>query len=99
MCHFQQVDYALELVNLGIERGVIGLDVLQNDLITMETLVYECHIEDSLALDDIQNMPDIDKIRLMMSRVGENVTFYSKLPSTFLEITLHIHRPSTYGLP
>ena len=68
------MDYALELVNLGIERFVDDLGDLRDDLLTLETLVYECRVEDSLGLSDIQAMPDIDKLRLMMMGVGPRIS-------------------------
>ena len=67
------MDYALELVNLGIERFVDDLGDLRDDLLTLETLVYECRVEDSLGLSDIQAMPDIDKLRLMMMGVSPRI--------------------------
>uniref|UniRef100_A0A7N6BUP1 Neuroblastoma-amplified sequence N-terminal domain-containing protein n=1 Tax=Anabas testudineus TaxID=64144 RepID=A0A7N6BUP1_ANATE len=62
----RQVDCALSLVRLGREREIPGLEVLCDDLITMETLVYETSCELSLTLKDLQQLSDIDKLRLLM---------------------------------
>ncbi|XP_072297684.1 NBAS subunit of NRZ tethering complex [Eucyclogobius newberryi] len=61
----RQVDCALSLVRLGKEREIPGLESLCDDLVTMETLVYEtCEL--SLTLKDLQHLSDIDKLRLLM---------------------------------
>lgn len=49
-----------------------GLQLLHDDLVTMETLVYECHIDDELTFEDMKTMPHIDRLRLMMSCVSGN---------------------------
>ncbi|MEQ2241878.1 hypothetical protein ILYODFUR_029959, partial [Ilyodon furcidens] len=60
------VDCALSLVRLGKEREILGLELLSDDLITMETLVYETSCELSLTLKNLQQLSDIDKLRLLM---------------------------------
>ncbi|XP_028997310.1 NBAS subunit of NRZ tethering complex isoform X2 [Betta splendens] len=62
----RQVDCALALVRLGREREIPALEVLCDDLITMETLVYETSCELSLTLKDLQQLSNIDKLRLLM---------------------------------
>ncbi|KAG5846526.1 hypothetical protein ANANG_G00115930 [Anguilla anguilla] len=62
----RQVDCALSLVRLGKEREVPGLEVLGDDLVTLETLVYEASCELSLTLRDLRQLRDIDKLRLLM---------------------------------
>ncbi|XP_020497698.2 NBAS subunit of NRZ tethering complex [Labrus bergylta] len=62
----RQVDCALSLVRLGKEREIPGLELLCDDLVTMETLVYETSCELSLTLKDLQQLGDIDKLRLLM---------------------------------
>ncbi len=49
---------------------VQGLDVLYDDLVTMEMMVYECNVEEGFTLRHLQQMPDIDRLRLMMSKVS-----------------------------
>ncbi|KAK2171518.1 hypothetical protein NP493_1055g01018 [Ridgeia piscesae] len=39
----------------------------------METLVYECHIDDTLTFEDMKTMPLIDRLRLMMSCSSEEM--------------------------
>ncbi|XP_078131426.1 NBAS subunit of NRZ tethering complex [Sander vitreus] len=62
----RQVDCALSLVRLGKEREIPGLELLCDDLVTMETLVYETSCELSLTLKDLQQLRDIDKLHLLM---------------------------------
>uniref|UniRef100_A0A667Y811 NBAS subunit of NRZ tethering complex n=1 Tax=Myripristis murdjan TaxID=586833 RepID=A0A667Y811_9TELE len=62
----RQVDCALSLVRLGKERKIPGLEVLCDDLVTMETLVYETSCELNLTLRDLQQLSDICKLRLLM---------------------------------
>nr|XP_024660884.1 neuroblastoma-amplified sequence isoform X2 [Maylandia zebra] len=62
----RQVDCALSLVRLGKEREIPGLERLCDDLVTMETLVYETSCELGLTLKDFQQLSDIDKLRLLM---------------------------------
>ncbi|CAB1339733.1 unnamed protein product, partial [Coregonus sp. 'balchen'] len=62
----RQVDCALSLVRLGKERDIPGLERLCDDLVTLETLVYETACELSLTLRDLQHLSDIDKLRLLM---------------------------------
>ncbi|XP_075454502.1 NBAS subunit of NRZ tethering complex isoform X2 [Ascaphus truei] len=67
----RQVDGALSLVRLGKERNIPGLQVLSDDLVTLETLVYEAGCDASLTLKDLQQIKDIDKLRLLMANSNE----------------------------
>ncbi|XP_022105886.1 neuroblastoma-amplified sequence-like [Acanthaster planci] len=69
----RQVDNAVELINLGIERNVQGLESLQDDLLTLEVVTYECQTEASITLDGLQSMTDVDKIHLMMNKSPKNM--------------------------
>ncbi|KAM8832299.1 NBAS subunit of NRZ tethering complex isoform 1-T1 [Spinachia spinachia] len=62
----RQVDCALSLVRLAKERKIPGLELLSDDLVTMETLVYETSCELSLTLKDLQQLRDIHKLHLLM---------------------------------
>uniref|UniRef100_A0A8C5H6L0 Neuroblastoma-amplified sequence n=1 Tax=Gouania willdenowi TaxID=441366 RepID=A0A8C5H6L0_GOUWI len=66
----RQVDCALSLVRLGKEREIPGLELLCDDLVTMETLVYETSCELSLTLKDLQQHSNIDKLHLLMKDVS-----------------------------
>ncbi|KAK3595169.1 hypothetical protein CHS0354_002768 [Potamilus streckersoni] len=72
----RQVDNALELVKLGIERRVEGLTHTLDDLVTMEMLVYDCHVEDSLTFEKLQTMADYEKLELIMAQTTQEM--YSK---------------------
>lgn len=61
----------MSLVRLGKEREIPGLELLADDLVTMETLVYEASCELSLTLKDLQQLGDIDKLRLLMKNVSD----------------------------
>ena len=65
------MDCALSLVRLGKEREIPGLESLCDDLVTMETLVYEASCELSLTLRDLQQLSSIHKLRLLMKNVRE----------------------------
>uniref|UniRef100_A0A671NLZ3 Neuroblastoma-amplified sequence N-terminal domain-containing protein n=1 Tax=Sinocyclocheilus anshuiensis TaxID=1608454 RepID=A0A671NLZ3_9TELE len=67
-----QVDCALSLVRLGKEQNIPGLEVLCDDLVTMETLVYETSCDLSLTLKELQQLRDIDKLRLLMKNSSED---------------------------
>uniref|UniRef100_A0A4W3IP51 NBAS subunit of NRZ tethering complex n=1 Tax=Callorhinchus milii TaxID=7868 RepID=A0A4W3IP51_CALMI len=69
----RQVDCALSLVRLGKERNIPGLEVLCDDLITLETLVYEAEADATLSLKELQQMEDIDKLRLLMMSSPEEM--------------------------
>lgn len=69
-----QVDCALSLVRLAKERRIPGLQQLGDDLVTMETLVYEASRELSLTLKDLQQLSDIDKLQLLMNNVSSPLT-------------------------
>ncbi|CAL9692306.1 unnamed protein product [Knipowitschia caucasica] len=72
----RQVDCALSFVRLGKEREIPGLESLCDDLVTMETLVYETSCEKGLTLKDLQQLSDIDKLRLLMK--NSNLERYKK---------------------
>ncbi|XP_077167102.1 NBAS subunit of NRZ tethering complex isoform X2 [Paroedura picta] len=66
-----QVDCALSLVRLGMERNIPGLHSLCDDLVTLETLVYETACDVTLSLKDLHQMKDIEKLRLLMMNSSE----------------------------
>nr|XP_056712438.1 NBAS subunit of NRZ tethering complex [Euleptes europaea] len=61
-----QVDCALSLVRLGMERNIPGLHSLCDNLVTLETLVYETGCDITLTLKDLQQMKGLEKLRLLM---------------------------------
>lgn len=70
--HAGQVDCALSLVRLGVERHIPGLLTLCDDLVTLETLVYEAGCDFTLTLKDLQQMKDFEKLRLLMEHCSED---------------------------
>jgi len=46
-----------------------GLEKVHDDMVTMETLVYSCHMEESLTFEHLQEMTDYEKVELIMSKV------------------------------
>uniref|UniRef100_A0A8C6IHR8 Neuroblastoma amplified sequence n=1 Tax=Mus spicilegus TaxID=10103 RepID=A0A8C6IHR8_MUSSI len=70
--HAGQVDCALSLVRLGVERHIPGLLSLCDDLVTLETLVYEAGCDFTLTLKDLQQMKDFEKLRLLMEHCSED---------------------------
>ncbi|XP_076465960.1 NBAS subunit of NRZ tethering complex-like isoform X2 [Babylonia areolata] len=67
------VDYALELTKLAIQRGFQGLGDLLDDLVTMETLVYECGVGDDLTFAALRDMSDYTRIELMMDKCPQDM--------------------------
>ncbi|XP_006910303.1 neuroblastoma-amplified sequence isoform X1 [Pteropus alecto] len=68
----RQVDCALSLVRLGMERNVPDLLVLCDNLVTLEALVYEAGCDLTLTLKELQQMKDIEKLRLLMNTCSED---------------------------
>lgn len=66
------VENALELVKLGRERNVQGLEKLHDDLVIMETLIYECYLDKPLSFQELENMRDNDRLQLLMSMSTES---------------------------
>lgn len=50
---------------------------MNDDLITMDMLVYECYLDDSVTLEHFQAMQDIDKVHLLMSTVSMTDYFFN----------------------
>ncbi|XP_034755435.1 neuroblastoma-amplified sequence isoform X2 [Etheostoma cragini] len=84
----RQVDCALSLIRLGKEREIPGLELLCDDLVTMETLVYETSCELSLTLKDLQQLRDIDKLHLLM----KNSSTERYVKDTFQWMVPFLHR-------
>ncbi|KAB0380519.1 hypothetical protein FD755_008303 [Muntiacus reevesi] len=68
----RQVDCALSLIRLGMERNIPGLLVLCDNLVTLEALVYEAGCDLTLTLKELQQMKDIEKLRLLMNSCSED---------------------------
>ncbi|GAB1605191.1 neuroblastoma-amplified sequence-like [Argonauta hians] len=78
----RMVDNSVELIRIGIERGVPGLEDLLNDLLTMDCLVYDCHISCDLSFQQLQDMSNIQKAHLLMGKSSTEKyikDIYSKL--------------------
>ncbi|XP_069692436.1 NBAS subunit of NRZ tethering complex-like isoform X2 [Periplaneta americana] len=86
------VDHALTLVKLGRERNIAGLDDLYGQLLTLDTLVYDVHLEDA-RLCDLQKMSNLDTCKLLMSKTTE-ATFVEDLKHLLLPFALRCERQS-----
>lgn len=80
-------------MRLGKEQNIPGLEVLCDDLVTMETLVYETSCDLSLTLKELQQLRDIDKLRLLMKNVCSGtvlslLTVYSLFQAFLLSCSL-----------
>ncbi|XP_053503129.1 NBAS subunit of NRZ tethering complex isoform X1 [Ictalurus furcatus] len=84
----RQVDCALSLLRLGKEREIPGLEQLVDDLVTMETLVYETSCDLSLSLRELRQLSDIDKLRLLM----KNSSVESYVKNAFQWMVPFLHR-------
>ncbi|KAG0424434.1 hypothetical protein HPB47_028371 [Ixodes persulcatus] len=61
------VENALEITKLGCLKNVEGLEKLYGDLLTLATLVYDCHLTKAVPLARLEEMSDNEKMRLLMS--------------------------------
>ncbi|GLH06021.1 Neuroblastoma-amplified sequence [Gryllus bimaculatus] len=77
------VDHALSLVKLAQARNIIGLEELYGQLLTLESLVYDVHLED-ISLQALQKMTDLEKAKLLLSKSTE---------ATFVRDVQNILRP------
>uniref|UniRef100_A0A8C3WRB5 NBAS subunit of NRZ tethering complex n=1 Tax=Catagonus wagneri TaxID=51154 RepID=A0A8C3WRB5_9CETA len=68
----RQIDCALSLIRLGVERNIPGLLVLCDNLVTLEALVYEAGCDVTLTLKELQQMKDIEKLTLLMNSCPED---------------------------
>uniref|UniRef100_A0A452VG26 NBAS subunit of NRZ tethering complex n=1 Tax=Ursus maritimus TaxID=29073 RepID=A0A452VG26_URSMA len=68
----RQVDCALSLIRLGMERNIPSLLALCDNLVTLEALVYEAGCDLTLTLKELQQMKDIEKLRLLMNSCSED---------------------------
>ncbi|CAN7992702.1 unnamed protein product [Ixodes hexagonus] len=61
------VENALDITKLGCIKRVEGLEKLYGDLLTLATLVYDCHLTNAVPLARLEEMSDAEKMRLLMS--------------------------------
>ncbi|XP_041464544.1 neuroblastoma-amplified sequence-like [Lytechinus variegatus] len=64
----RQVDNALSLVRLAMERNIPELESLHHDLLTLEVLSYECQTDPDLTLASLKKMTNHQIIKLMVSK-------------------------------
>ncbi|KAJ3297076.1 hypothetical protein HK104_000885 [Borealophlyctis nickersoniae] len=67
-----QIDFALDLVRLGMHNGVKGLTDLHENLMTLSSLVYECcdpmsTVAVDMSLEKLQGASDTEIIRLFLA--------------------------------
>ncbi|GFR67776.1 neuroblastoma-amplified sequence-like, partial [Elysia marginata] len=67
------VDFAIELVKQGIQKGAESLGELLDDLVVLEMMVYECSVDDSLTFAKLREMADYDRLELIMSKSPEEM--------------------------
>ncbi|XP_047117537.1 NBAS subunit of NRZ tethering complex-like isoform X2 [Schistocerca piceifrons] len=76
------VDHALNLLNLGKERNVVGLEDLFHDLKTLDSLVYEINLVGA-NLSNLKSLSDFEKAKLLMSKTSEE-TFVNDIKHLLL---------------
>eukprot|EP00057_Strongylocentrotus_purpuratus_P023613 XP_011678087.1 PREDICTED: neuroblastoma-amplified sequence [Strongylocentrotus purpuratus] len=64
----RQVDNALSLVRLAMERNIPGLESLHHDLLTLEVVSYECQTDPDLTLASLKKLTNLQIMLLMMSK-------------------------------
>ncbi|KAM7430043.1 hypothetical protein ABFA07_019200 [Porites harrisoni] len=67
----KQIDNSLELIKLGMERGIKGLEDLHDDLVTLEVLVYDSCADVYLTLKAFQSMTELEKLRMLLRKSTE----------------------------
>ncbi|CAH1796434.1 unnamed protein product [Owenia fusiformis] len=68
-----QLHHALELVELARERNVQGLELLTDDLTSMEVLVYDCGEEEAVTFESFSAMTNLEKLQLIMSSSSDEM--------------------------
>ncbi|GFR05331.1 neuroblastoma-amplified sequence [Trichonephila clavata] len=66
------VDNAIQLLKLGMQRNIEGLEKLYDTMITIEVLVYECRVKVDLSLKEYEDLTDFEKVKLMMSTTSQD---------------------------
>jgi WD40 repeat protein len=93
-----QVENALQLVRLGIGKGVTSLETLRDDLLTLETIVYDCGSASYLSLDGLRALPYNQQLEFIMEKSLTNtkqfVSWFKKFALPFLDRIKH-HHPAT----
>lgn len=88
-------------MRLGKVQNIPGLEVLCEDPVTMETLVYKTSCDLSLTLKELQQLRDIDKLRLLMKNVCYEAVLSLfcclQTPSTLVLLCCHLSPPSVYN--
>ncbi|KAL5481459.1 hypothetical protein EMCRGX_G021620 [Ephydatia muelleri] len=69
------VDNALALVELGIDNGIKGLDLIHHHLKTLYTLVYQCNCNSTVTLSQEESMSDLEKLHRMTKEARGSPTF------------------------
>ncbi|KAG8230150.1 hypothetical protein J437_LFUL010401, partial [Ladona fulva] len=92
----KMVDYAIILVKMGRERNVKGLESLHNELLTLETLVYEAGFEE-ISLSNLQNKNKLEKAKLLMQKSTES-TFVHDIKCLLLPFLVRSEKESKGSL-
>ena len=69
---------------------------MRDDLSVMEMIVYDCNYGDSLSFKALQNMDDLERLKVIMSKVcSEDVII---MPFTNIYTTLNISDLFLFGM-
>lgn len=71
-----------------MERNIPGLLALCDNLVTLEALVYEAGCDLTLTLKELQQMKDIEKLRLLMNSVGFVWTLFLSISYVLINMGL-----------
>ena len=74
---------------------------MRDDLSVMEMIVYDCNYGDSLSFKALQNMDDLERLKVIMSKVCSDDVII--MPFTNIYTTLNImnnycQRPFVFGM-
>ena len=73
----QLVDHSLDLIKLGLERNIPHLEVINHQLLTLETLVYDLQYDHHLNLEKLNAMSQLSVALLIMSKCVEETFLYT----------------------
>ena len=71
-----------------------GLEGIHGDLVTMELLVYSCHMEETFTFQQLRDMDDYHKLELIMAKVIHHIWIYDH----GLDCILQVHAKTCHEI-
>lgn len=67
------IECALDILRIGQQRGVEGLDALIRDFCVLESLVYECEYDPGITLVQIQNKSKLEILHMLLANSSRDM--------------------------